>query len=157
VVTPLRERLEDIVEIADHLLRQIAKELKIAKRTLHPNVIQQMLNYSFSGNIRKLFNLPESACILSSRTEIDWLDLPEAAAEPSLKDELLPNISAPSLPEEFHLRSALADSERSIIEQTLLRTKSAKAEAVRRPELSKSDLTCKLAKYGINTNSCSNA
>jgi transcriptional regulator with GAF, ATPase, and Fis domain len=52
-------------------------------------------------------------------------------------------------PEEFHLRSALAPWERTAIEQMLLKTKGAKAEAARR--LGLSNLTYKLIKYGIAT------
>ena len=61
----------------------------------------------------------------------------------------IPSITALSLPEEFHLRNALATWERSVIEQMLLKTKGAKAEAARRLGLSKSDLSYKLGKYGI--------
>ncbi len=145
MVPPLRDRAEDIPELADHLLRRIANELKISRRTLHPRVLQQLMTYSFPGNIRELRNLLERACILSNDSEIDWMDLPE----PASASASVPSIAMLSLPGEFHLRSALATWERTVIEQMLLRTKGAKAEAARRLGLSKSDLTYKLVKYGI--------
>ena len=61
----------------------------------------------------------------------------------------LPLFNGGSLPEEFHLRSALASWERSIIEQTLTKTNGSKTEAARRLGLSKSDLSYKLSKYGL--------
>jgi DNA-binding NtrC family response regulator len=147
----LRERAEDIPELADYLLRRIASELKTSRRSLHPDVLRRLMSYSFPGNIRELRNLLERACILANDSEIDWIDLPEPAAGSTSGDSSVPNITTLSLPEEFHLRSALANWERTAIEQMLLKTKGAKAEAARRLGLSKSDLTYKLIKYGIAT------
>jgi transcriptional regulator with GAF, ATPase, and Fis domain len=149
MVPPLRERAEDIPELADHLLKRIASELKISRRSLHPDVLQQLMTYSFPGNIRELRNLLERACILSNDSEIDWIDLPEPASASTSNSASVPSITTLSLPDEFHLRSALATWERTVIEQMLLRTKGAKAEAARRLGLSKSDLTYKLVKYGL--------
>jgi two-component system, NtrC family, response regulator HydG len=151
LVPPLRERVEDIPELADYLLRRIASELKISRRSLHPDVLRRLMTYSFPGNIRELRNLLERACILVNDAEIDWIDLPESVAGSPSGNSSVPNITALSLPEEFHLRSALATWERTAIEQMLLKTKGAKAEAARRLGLSKSDLTYKLIKYGIAT------
>ncbi|HEX4651974.1 MAG TPA: sigma-54 dependent transcriptional regulator, partial [Granulicella sp.] len=152
-VPPLRERAEDIPELADYLLRQISSELKIGHCWLHPDVLRRLMSYSFPGNIRELRNLLERACILSNQSEIDWIDLPEptAAQAATSRNDSVPSITALSLPEEFHLRSTLATWERSVIEQMLLKTKGAKAEAARRLGLSKSDLSYKLVKYGIGT------
>src|SRR6202166_5166327 len=131
-VPPLRERAEDIPEIVDHLLRRIASELKISRRSLHPDVLQRLMSYSFPGNIRELRNLLERACILANDSEIDWIDLPELAAGSTSGNSSVPSITTLSFPEEFHLRSALATWERTAIEQMLLKTKGAKAEAARR-------------------------
>src|SRR6202011_4681814 len=67
---PLRERAEDIPELADYLLGQIASELKVPKRTLGPDALAQLRSYKYPGNIRELRNLLERACILTSGTEI---------------------------------------------------------------------------------------
>jgi two-component system response regulator HydG len=151
LVPPLRERAEDIPELADYLLRRIASELKISRRSLHPDVLRRLMSYPFPGNIRELRNLLERVCILANDSEIDWIDLPEPAAGSTSGNSSVPNITTLSFPEEFHLRSALATWERTAIEQMLLKTKGAKAEAARRLGLSKSDLTYKLIKYGIAT------
>lgn len=151
MVPPLRERAEDIPEIVDHLLRRIASELKMPRRSLHPDVLQQLMAYPFPGNIRELRNLLERACILSNGAEIGWIDLPEPVSASTTGSVSVPSITTLQLPDEFHLRSALASWERTAIELMLLRTKGAKAEAARRLGLSKSDLTYKLIKYGIAT------
>ena len=148
-VPPLRERAEDIPELADYLLEQIAGELKMPKRTLHPDTLPQLTAYRYPGNIRELRNLLERACILTSSREIGWIDLPEAPDEQYVGASSAPSIAGMTLPEEFPLRSMLASWERTIIEQTLLKTKGSKTEAARRLGLSKSDLSYKLSKYGL--------
>src|SRR3984893_1704863 len=146
---PLRERAEDIPELADYLLGQIASELKVPKRTLGPDSLAQLRSYKYPGNIRELRNLLERACILTSGTEIGRIDLPEAAEAQREGSASVPSIGGMALPDEFQLRSTLASWERSIIEQTLQKTKGSKTEAARRLGLSKSDLSYKLSKYGL--------
>lgn len=150
-VPPLRERAEDIAEIADYLLAQISSELKVPRRRLHPDALQQLMAYSFPGNVRELRNLLERACILTSGSEILWIDLPEAMQDNVQESSLLPPFSGISLPEELPLRSTLASWEKQIIEQMLERTNGSKTEAARRLGLSKSDLSYKLAKFGLQT------
>jgi DNA-binding NtrC family response regulator len=107
------------------------------------------MSYSFPGNVRELRNLLERACILTSTPEILWFDLPEVLQRETESESGLPLLNGGSLPEEFHLRSALASWERRIIEQTLTKTGGSKTEAARRLGLSKSDLSYKLSKYSL--------
>ncbi len=148
-VPPLRERTIDIPEIAEYLLRQITSDLKTTRRTLHPDALQQLMSYSFPGNVRELRNLLERVCILTSSPEILWFDLPEVIQDVTEAESGLPVFNGALLPEEFHLRSTLASWERRIIEQTLTKTNGSKTEAARRLGLSKSDLSYKLSKYGL--------
>ena len=148
-VPPLRDRTTDIPEIADYLLHQIASDLKTRQRTLHPDALQQLLSYSFPGNVRELRNLLERACILTSGPEIAWFDLPDAPQDEKQMHAELPAFVGASLPEEFNLRSTLASWERGILEQTLTRTRGSKTEAARRLGLSKSDLSYRISKYGL--------
>ncbi len=140
-VPPLRERMEDIPMLASYLLQQVASDLKMLPRRLHPDALQQLQRYSFPGNIRELRNLLERACILTSGPEISSIDLP-----------LVPKTSGTrAVADEFNLRKALAEWERDAIVQMLAKTHGGKAEAARRLGLTKSDITYKLAKYGIST------
>ena len=107
-VPPLRERITDIPEIAEYLLHQIASDLKTTKRALHPDALQQLMSYSFPGNVRELRNLLERACILTSGPEILWFDLPEVLQDETDGESDPPVFNGASLPEEFHLRSTLA-------------------------------------------------
>jgi DNA-binding NtrC family response regulator len=151
---PLRERIDDIPHIAQSLLLQIALDLKMPRKQLHPDTLQQLMGYSFPGNVRELRNLLERAYILTSGEMILWLDLPETE-EHSADDEMsMSFVPGGSLPDELSLRATLASWERSILAAMLARTNGSKAEAARRLGLSKSDLSYKLSKYGmLNANS----
>ena len=153
-VPPLRERIEDIPEISEYLLQQIARELKMPRKRLHTDALQQLMSYSFPGNIRELRNLLERACILTEETEILWADLPDQALNSDdVEMKLLSPMNGP-LPDELPLRETLAVWERSILESMLAKTNGSKAEAARRLGLSKSDLSYKLSKYRmLNTSS----
>ena len=148
-VSPLRERTEDIPALAEYLLEQIASDLKASLRVLSHDVLQQLQGYSFPGNIRELRNLLERACILTNGTEIKSLDLPRPPAE-AIEADTAGRSYGSKFPEEFNLRTLIADWERTAILQMLGRTNGAKAEAARRLGLSKSDMTYKLAKYGLS-------
>ena len=149
-VPPLRKRSEDIASLAEYLLEQIASDLKVTPRTLHPDALRQIHDYAFPGNIRELRNLLERACILTNGPEIVSLDLPSQPIEGIEPSVTSGNSGRTTLPDEFNLRSEIADWERSAIVQMLSRTNGAKAEAARRLGLSKSDMTYKLAKYGLS-------
>lgn len=149
IVPPLRERTEDIPEIADYLLQQISRELKIPRKRLHPDAMQQLVTYAFPGNVRELRNLLERACILTEEPEIIWVDLPDQVMPPEEAELKLPFAMSAGLPDELPLRATFAAWERSIIEAMLAKTSGSKAEAARRLGLSKSDLSYKLSKYGM--------
>ena len=138
-VPPLRERTPDIPLLTEFFLQQISSELKVAPQTLEADALQQLMGYSFPGNVRELRNLLERACILNNGTVITSIDLPRAQKA----------YTSPLFPDEFNLRKTLADWEREAIIQTLIKTQGGKAETARRLGLSKSDITYKLAKYGI--------
>ncbi len=64
---PLREREDDIEELAVHFLSKFCN----GKKTLTPDAIQYLKSYSWPGNIRELRNAIERIAVLSSKTELD--------------------------------------------------------------------------------------
>ncbi len=67
---PLKERGEDIVKLANHLLEEIVK--KMAHQSIHlaPEVVKKFQHYCWPGNIREMQNVIERALILSEGDEI---------------------------------------------------------------------------------------
>jgi two-component system, NtrC family, response regulator len=73
---PLRERLEDLPLLINHILSKhpVAKERNIRK--VAPKVLDQMLAYHWPGNIRELENILERAIVKCPRETIEDVDLP---------------------------------------------------------------------------------
>ncbi|MDA0821155.1 MAG: nitrogen regulation protein NR(I) [Proteobacteria bacterium] len=72
----LRERIEDIDELAKHFLQIIARELGIEPKRLRPAAAALFAAYSWPGNVRQLENVCRRATIMAPAQEIDVEDLP---------------------------------------------------------------------------------
>lgn len=69
-IPPLRERKEEILGIADVILMQNCQRYEFAPKRLSEKAKQQLLAYSWPGNIRELISVVERAVILSEGDEI---------------------------------------------------------------------------------------
>ncbi len=58
---PLRERLEDLPELAGYHLDRICQRAGLAPKELAPGVLEFFNRYSWPGNVRELVNILESA------------------------------------------------------------------------------------------------
>jgi DNA-binding NtrC family response regulator len=74
---PLRERLEDLRELAENLLLVIAGRLQRAITGYTAAALDVMARYPSPGNIRELENVIERACAFAAGTQIDVDDLPD--------------------------------------------------------------------------------
>ena len=82
-VPPLRERLDDIPELASHILDRLARQSGLDRPTLSAHTIETLSGYGFLGNVRELENILERALTMSEGTTIEvsnlGLPLPEDA------------------------------------------------------------------------------
>jgi transcriptional regulator with GAF, ATPase, and Fis domain len=67
---PLRERLEDIPLLIEHLLDRITLEQKEKKKTIDRRAMRFLLEYDWPGNVRELENVLERAFVLSEKDRI---------------------------------------------------------------------------------------
>ena len=147
---PLRERVEDIPGLCELFCRQVSRDLKVPFRPIRPEAIEKLRRYDFPGNIRELRNLIERALILSPDSEIGAEDfplntkIPSAARPADAYDTWIG-----SLPDSVSLRDLLQDVEKRLIQRALQSSNSVQAEAARRLQLSRSDLSYKLAKFEV--------
>jgi two-component system response regulator PilR (NtrC family) len=74
-VPPLRERSEDIPELADAIVRRLARRLGTDTPALTPGALDLLRNFSFPGNVRELENVLERALALCNDGRIDVGDL----------------------------------------------------------------------------------
>ena len=85
-VPPLRERREDVMQLAQHFLEQTCGEFGRTEPGFTRSQAKAMKNYDWPGNVRELKNVIERAVILSDGNTLR-LDLGRTAGE---VDELLP-------------------------------------------------------------------
>jgi transcriptional regulator with GAF, ATPase, and Fis domain len=83
VMPPLRERTEDILELALHFLMRSAQ--KCGKRITHiePEALAALERHLWPGNVRELENVIERAVVLAESDRVTLLDLPAEVARPS--------------------------------------------------------------------------
>lgn len=77
-IPPLRERREDIPEMANYFLKKYTNKLSKTIRAIDNRAMDILMNYSWPGNVRELENVIERAVILSE-TE---LIMPEDVSVP---------------------------------------------------------------------------
>lgn len=68
---PLRERGQDILELAHYFIQKVCHEWQIPNKQLTLNAQQFLLEQTFSGNVRELRNIIERALTLSDSNTID--------------------------------------------------------------------------------------
>lgn len=81
VAPPLRERKEDIVQLAEHFLNIYSQKAGKTFSSICPQTIAALKTYSWPGNIRELENLIERTVILSS-SGVFQVDLDESGRLP---------------------------------------------------------------------------
>ena len=150
-VPPLRERRLDVPALAEHLLGEVASDLKMQPRRLTPAALEKLSGYSFPGNVRELRNLIERASILARREAIGPADLPDLAREDGAGVPEAADIESclAALGERLDLRDTLAEVERRLVSRVLASAGGVQAEAARRLGLSRSDFSYKLRRLGL--------
>jgi DNA-binding NtrC family response regulator len=73
---PLRDRKEDIAELADHFVRHFAGQSKRNFTGVSEEAMQKLLAYEWRGNVRELANTIERAIVLGQPPFIHADDLP---------------------------------------------------------------------------------
>ncbi len=74
-IPPLRDRMEDVPMLAEHFLELYGEKYKRDKLKFSQAAYNQMLNYSWRGNVRELQHVIERAILLSRGSTIDKLDI----------------------------------------------------------------------------------
>jgi DNA-binding NtrC family response regulator len=111
---PLRDRIQDVPELARHFLSIIAKREKKPFRHVEPEAVRAMQRYTWPGNVRELQNIVERAGVLESDPAV----VRAATIEPWLRPRSTTMAAAQSL-----AGKPLADIEKQVILSTLDRFK----------------------------------
>jgi NtrC-family two-component system response regulator AlgB len=106
----LRQRREDIMPLAEHLLKFFAVQSGKHIEGFTDEVRQAMLNYGWPGNVRELRNAAERAVILSTGPFVAMSDLPSQVVSPARSGiEVGSPVTLEKLEEE-HIRRILASA-----------------------------------------------
>jgi len=74
-VPSLRERPEDVQELAEAILRRLGRRMKITPPMLARDALASLETYAFPGNVRELENILERAITLTTSGEIRAVDI----------------------------------------------------------------------------------
>jgi len=75
-IPPLRERQEDIIPLAEHLMTKIAEEASMVEKKLHRKTKKVLIGYDWPGNVRELSNVLERVLFSMEDETIHSHDLP---------------------------------------------------------------------------------
>jgi len=75
-IPPLRERPEDISQLANHFLRQYAAAYEKLVTRILPAAMTALLEYDWPGNVRELENVIQGAVILAENDSVGLSELP---------------------------------------------------------------------------------
>lgn len=80
----LRDRIEDIPDLAQHMLQQYSSMYCQPMRGIDPAAMAALMEYSWPGNVRELENVIQRAIILSEGDSVRLEDLPETMSQVDL-------------------------------------------------------------------------
>jgi DNA-binding NtrC family response regulator len=138
---PLRERVADILPLAEHFLASP----DAPRKHLSADAQRLLATFAWPGNVRELANAIERACALAPGallTREDFAFLFDTAAPSS---DAIPAHLA-----ELPLNDALAQLERALIERALALSNGNRAEAARRLGISRQSLYTRMANLGLS-------
>jgi DNA-binding NtrC family response regulator len=134
-VPPLRERIEDIVPLAEHFLKQSNPRSFFSGETL-----QTMRRYSWPGNVRELRNVVTKAAVLARDLEIraDDMMLGQVNVERETTESTILHAASPNLD----------GMEKNTILKVLAQTNGHQQRAAELLGISRRTLSRKLKLYG---------
>jgi two-component system response regulator PilR (NtrC family) len=141
-VPSLRERREDVPELAEAILRRLGRRMKTTPPMLGKDALSAFESYAFPGNVRELENILERAITLSAGGEITAGDI-----------QLRPTRGDAPIAENTHngggLGNHLEDVERDAIRKALEQTRYNKTAAAKVLGMSFRALRYRIKKLGI--------
>lgn len=140
---PLRQRGEDVWELAEHFLAEFSRKRGRQPPRLSSAAKQRLISHTWPGNVRELRNLVERLVYLLPADEIDARDLSFAVAA----DGQSPRLVADSLP----LSQATDVFQADYIQRTIDRLHGNMTEAAEQLGLHRSNLYRKLRQLGLPT------
>lgn len=163
---PLRDRRDDIPNLARHFIAKHAKENGKVVRDITPDALDCLCRFEWNGNVRELENYIERAVVLAEKPLITPALLPPAVRGdvapriirsratdlPTVIDELIRMAVANSGSDENNLYDRVVGAvERELIEQVLASCDQVQIKAAARLGINRNTLHKKLKEYQLVT------
>ena len=142
-VPPLRTRIEDIPELANHFLRQTADEIGKKIKGFSDVAMSILINFAWPGNIRQLRNAVRTMAVMCDKDRVDVADIPPDIYKP----RQLPG-AAVVFPVDATAAS-LNDLERQAIVKTLIETGGNREKAAKILGIGERTLYRKIKEYNL--------
>ncbi|MGN6107582.1 MAG: sigma 54-interacting transcriptional regulator [Kofleriaceae bacterium] len=144
-VPPLRDRVEEIVPLAEHFIGRVAEEVGAPSPQLSEDARLALRSYDWPGNVRELRNAVERAVVVQHAGTISAEDLPDRVGDAGRR-------ARPPLPEgsiREQLRDQLADLERAAIIETLEQFGGNQTRTAQKLGISRRALIYKMERFGL--------
>lgn len=148
-VPALRERPEDIPDLAAHVLARLAEREGTAPRRLSMDALSALQRHPFPGNVRELENLLERACALCEGEQIGLQDIDLHPTEGLLR--AMPRFDTGEFdsPDDPGAQDEDSDDERIRVLRMLDETRWNRSAAARRLGMTLRQLRYRLQKWGM--------
>lgn len=157
---PLRERPDDIVELAHKFLEKFSKTHKKVIDTIQPECLQLLKSYRWPGNIRELENIVERAFIIESGNVMTTACLPNNIRENLVTNAPVSQIrtvpvsqnetATPGDSQPLDFEVFKEQAEKDFVINALKANKGKINQTVAQANIPKNTLLRKIKKYNIN-------
>lgn len=128
----LKERGGDIIELAKFYLAKYAHKYNKGEMKISKDAQNELLNYTWKGNVRELMHTMEKAIILSDKTELDIADFYLKSSQGNINKS-----------------NKLEDVEKDTIKKVLEKNKGNLTKTAKELDISRTTLYLKLKKYDL--------
>jgi DNA-binding NtrC family response regulator len=140
---PLRERVDDVLELADTFLHEIGEMVGRPAAGIERDAKRDLLAYPWPGNVRELRNAIERAVILADGGYIRSEHLPVTATRKATPADATSNAPLPA-------GGVNLDAlERSLVVKALAQARHNKTRAAKLLGLTRAQLYSRIEKYGL--------
>ncbi len=159
---PLRDRVDDLLPIANHFIQKFARQMGVPASGLGADAMQKLREYNWPGNVRELENIIERAMILSRGQPLAAAHLDfgrrggTVSPAVSVGSGPVAAVAAPTpapgmlaVDENKSLAERLLDSERKEIVAAVEKSRGNIASAARTLGINRSTLYYRLRKHGL--------
>jgi two-component system response regulator AtoC len=150
-IPPLRDRREDVLQLARAFLLRFNRELnrQTPVTGFEPAAEELLASYAWPGNVRELENAIERAVLLAEASLVQVQNLPERIWAAPRSAERAPRATEASQ-EDLSLKRAMRSLEERYIRAALRRTRGNRTRASELLEISHRALLYKIKEYGID-------